>query len=74
MDNYGEVHNLRVIPVPLTKALIEVEVTPRRRNPANVIKRGSSQPSTQFSVTRHFNCNRQGMLKLMHEKKNLITV
>lgn len=41
------------------KELIAVEDTPRRRNPASVIKRGSSQPSTHFSITRRFNCNKR---------------
>ena len=49
---------LLVIPIPQINELIAVADTPRRRSPASVNKRGSSHPSTHFSVTSRFNCNR----------------
>jgi len=49
---------LLVMPIPRINELIAVDDTPRRRSPASVNKRGSSHPSTHFSVTSRFNCSR----------------
>jgi hypothetical protein len=49
---------LLVIPIPRINELIAVADTPRRRSPASVNRRGSSHPSTHFSVTSRFNCSR----------------
>ena len=43
---------LRVMPPSWQNALIASAVTPRRRRPESVSRRGSSQPWTQPSVTR----------------------
>lgn len=48
--------HLRVMPRALQNELIASGEAPRRRRPASVINRGSSQPSTQWSVTSLFNC------------------
>lgn len=48
--------NLLLIPILRKKSINEVEVTPLCTNPARVMRRGSSQSSTNFSFTSRTNC------------------